>query len=225
MPLSFPSTPSLNDTYTSGSVTWRWNGYAWDVEPNEDPTFDDVYATTFHGVLNGNANTASTLFTARQINGVSFNGSQNISLDSLIKDNHTVTLDSSGNLLLTASTQITNVSAGAVRLRSTANNGSAEIMLNNDSVLNTVGVYESNIQITALNETSPNVYTGTGITVNATTGINVTGVTTFGSTVTATGNITANANVNIPAQPTQPQHATNKSYVDTRAVAFSIGLS
>lgn len=219
MPLSFPSTPNLNDTYTSGSVTWTWNGYAWDIEPNEDPTFDDVYATTFHGVLDGNASTASSLFTARQINGVGFNGTQNISLNSLINDNNTVSLDSLGNLQLTNTTRLKNVSAGAVRLESTANNGSVEITLLNDNVLNSVSVTESNVQITASNETAPNVYTGTGITINANTGINIAGATTL------TGNVTASSNVNIVTSPTQPQHATNKSYVDTRAIAFSIGLS
>ena len=29
MPLNFPTSPSLNDIYTSGSSSWRWNGTAW----------------------------------------------------------------------------------------------------------------------------------------------------------------------------------------------------
>jgi hypothetical protein len=29
MPLDFPTSPSLNDTYTSGTSSWRWNGTAW----------------------------------------------------------------------------------------------------------------------------------------------------------------------------------------------------
>ena len=37
-----------------------------------------MYATTFHGALSGNATTATTLQTARTINGTSFNGSGNI---------------------------------------------------------------------------------------------------------------------------------------------------
>jgi len=28
----FPSSPSLNETYTVGSKTWIWNGYAWDLQ-------------------------------------------------------------------------------------------------------------------------------------------------------------------------------------------------
>jgi hypothetical protein len=31
MPLDFPSSPNLNDTYTSGSRTWTWNGTAWGI--------------------------------------------------------------------------------------------------------------------------------------------------------------------------------------------------
>ena len=31
MPLDFPNTPSVNDTYTSGGKTWQYNGSAWVV--------------------------------------------------------------------------------------------------------------------------------------------------------------------------------------------------
>jgi hypothetical protein len=31
MPLSFPSSPSVNDTYTAGSRTWTWNGSIWEL--------------------------------------------------------------------------------------------------------------------------------------------------------------------------------------------------
>lgn len=78
MPLSFPISPNINDVYTSDGVSWIWNGYAWDIKPNEDVTYDDVYATTFHGVLDGNASTASALFSTRTINGVNFNGTANV---------------------------------------------------------------------------------------------------------------------------------------------------
>ena len=30
--MAFPSGPSLNDTHTVGSNTWKWNGYAWDKQ-------------------------------------------------------------------------------------------------------------------------------------------------------------------------------------------------
>lgn len=31
MPLDFPTSPSPNQVYTSGSVSWKWNGQAWDA--------------------------------------------------------------------------------------------------------------------------------------------------------------------------------------------------
>jgi len=32
MALNLPSSPTLNQTHTVGSKTWKWNGYAWDVQ-------------------------------------------------------------------------------------------------------------------------------------------------------------------------------------------------
>jgi hypothetical protein len=31
MALDFPSSPTLNQVYTSGGISWKWNGYAWDA--------------------------------------------------------------------------------------------------------------------------------------------------------------------------------------------------
>lgn len=42
---------------------------------------------------------------------------------------------------------------------------------------------------------------------------------------TVTNNVTVGANVNISTLPTQIQHATNKQYVDTRALAMAIAMS
>ena len=30
--ITFPSSPSLNQTYAVGNKTWVWNGYAWDLQ-------------------------------------------------------------------------------------------------------------------------------------------------------------------------------------------------
>lgn len=36
--IDFPSSPSLNDIYSFGDKTWKWNGYAWQAEPYGGPT-------------------------------------------------------------------------------------------------------------------------------------------------------------------------------------------
>ena len=58
---------------------------------------------------------------------------------------------------------------------------------------------------------SQNTYVGGSVVVN--------------NSITAQGNITANANIVLPTTPTQATHATNKQYVDSRAIAFSVALS
>ena len=53
--------------------------------------------------VTGNAGTATTLQTARNINGVSFDGSADISISTLVNSTHTVSLSSDGNLVLPSS--------------------------------------------------------------------------------------------------------------------------
>jgi hypothetical protein len=55
--------------------------------------------------------------------------------------------------------------------------------------------------------------------------LNVNGITTVTGTAAVTGNITAGSNVVISTTPTSATHATNKAYVDARAVAMSIAMS
>lgn len=33
MPLTFPSSPSTNQVYTSGGRSWQWNGTTWAIVP------------------------------------------------------------------------------------------------------------------------------------------------------------------------------------------------
>jgi hypothetical protein len=51
-----------------------------DVSTGGNPTFAAVTATTFTGALTGNASTATALQTARNINGVAFNGTADITV-------------------------------------------------------------------------------------------------------------------------------------------------
>jgi hypothetical protein len=91
MAINFPSSPTVNDTLAVGTDTWKWNGTTWEVQPIVSPSFNDVTVSgsvigntqgTHTGAVVGNATTATTLQTARSINGVSFNGSQNITVPS-----------------------------------------------------------------------------------------------------------------------------------------------
>jgi cold shock CspA family protein len=54
-----------------------------------DNTTNKLTATTFSGALDGNATTATELQTARNINGVSFDGSGNITVEPYISDDNT----------------------------------------------------------------------------------------------------------------------------------------
>ena len=36
--INFPSSPTLYQTFTVGSKTWIWNGYAWDIKPQNLPS-------------------------------------------------------------------------------------------------------------------------------------------------------------------------------------------
>jgi len=67
--------PTANVSYSVGSDLMRWNR----VFAN-NVTSNTVTATTVTAALVGNASTATTLQTARTINGVSFNGSANITV-------------------------------------------------------------------------------------------------------------------------------------------------
>ena len=89
MPLNFPNSPSLNDTYTLGNKTWIWNGAAWQLKSdgaindipigNSSPStgaFTTLNATgTFTGTTieaatigNSGATLTGTLSTAAQTN-------------------------------------------------------------------------------------------------------------------------------------------------------------
>ena len=37
MPLDFPASPSVNDTYTFSDRTWKWNGEGWQLDVEYTP--------------------------------------------------------------------------------------------------------------------------------------------------------------------------------------------
>jgi hypothetical protein len=45
MALNFPISPTLNQTYTVGTKTWKWNGYAWDLNTSANASFESLIVT------------------------------------------------------------------------------------------------------------------------------------------------------------------------------------
>lgn len=101
--LDFPSSPTLNQIYAGNGLSWQWDGTSWKAmgatvpvssggtgattaaaaQTNLDvPSRAGSGATGTWGIgISGNAATATALQTARTINGVSFNGTANISVN------------------------------------------------------------------------------------------------------------------------------------------------
>jgi hypothetical protein len=52
MPLNFPNNPTANvTTYTDGTTNWIYNGLAWEIVPNQSPSFTNI---TVSGTITGN---------------------------------------------------------------------------------------------------------------------------------------------------------------------------
>lgn len=66
MALDFPTSPSLNDTYTLGSRTWRWNGVGWVLTGTT--SVRSVAAGATSGTLTPNADTTDQ-FVAEGLTG------------------------------------------------------------------------------------------------------------------------------------------------------------
>jgi hypothetical protein len=65
MPIDFPDSPSLNQTFTSGSTTWRWNGTVWLVVRDFAPA-GATGATGATGQTGANGQTGATGVTGAQ---------------------------------------------------------------------------------------------------------------------------------------------------------------
>ena len=90
-----------NGVYTTGS-------YA-------DPSWiTSIAGSKVSGNITGNAGTATALANARTINSVSFNGSANISINTLINGLNDISLESNGNLTLADGVEITSSASSAI---------------------------------------------------------------------------------------------------------------
>lgn len=176
---SVPNGALANPNVTIGSTTISLGGTATSISG-----LTSIAATTFTGALSGNASTATTLQTARTIQGVSFNGSANI------------TVVTNGTGVTVSGTQ---VSIGQeVATNSAVTFGS--VTSNSVRIGNTAGTVDTSAGGLTLNSTSGVV---------TISGSNVTLAAATSSTLSANSN-----RIQSVADPTSAQDAATKAYVD-----------
>jgi hypothetical protein len=143
-------------------------------------------ATTFSGALSGNATTATTLQTARTINGVSFNGSANISVPELRGTNGTTAL------------MVTGVTSGVNYLTTTNSIAGSAVSISTAGTSTDIG-----LNITTKGNGNIVLDTGTG-TGDIELRPGAASLRLYDDDSShyfqfLTGNITANYNINLPA--------------------------
>lgn len=154
-----------------------------------------VTSTSFVGALTGNASTATTLETARNINGVSFNGSANITVKA--STTNTLGLTSGGNLAFSSGT--------------TWDGGTSGV---------TIGLSTTPTGLTSINGISVSGSSGTFLT-TASTSSSLTSVGTL-TGLTMGGNIAMGTNkITGLGDPTSDQDAATKKYVDDRVAGLT----
>lgn len=55
MALNFPTSPTLNQTYTNGTTIWAWNGASWDVKSSPSTITDNSQLTNGAGFITSSA--------------------------------------------------------------------------------------------------------------------------------------------------------------------------
>jgi hypothetical protein len=217
----------------TGNVTGNLTGNAGTVTNGLYSTGSYNNPTWLTGIaaskITGAVTSANTLSTSRNINSVAFDGSANISINTLVKSGKTVTLNSDGSVTLADGSQI-DINGGYTRLKNTTQTGAqigspddqnyvqtdntgATIQVNSDSLGSLT--QQNWVFDTSGNLTAPgNIVTAGNISSNAVTS----------SSITTTNDVTVGANVNISTKPTLKTHATNRGYVDKKAVAMAVAL-
>jgi hypothetical protein len=217
----------------TGNVTGNLTGNAGTVTNGLYSTGSYNNPTWLTGIaaskITGAVTSANSLSTSRNINGVAFNGSADISINTLVNSGKTVTLNSDGSVTLADGSQI-DINGGYTRLKNTTQTGAqigspddqnyvqtdntgVTIQVNSDSLGSLT--QQNWVFDTTGNLTAPgNIVTTGNISSNAVTS----------SSVTTTNDVTVGANVNISTKPTLKTHATNRGYVDKKAVAMAVAL-
>jgi len=177
------------------------------------------------GNVTGNASTATKFAASKTINGVAFDGSANINVGTLVNGANTVTLGPTGKLTLPDSSDISVVS-GFLTLNNSLQIGAGGGLLNKDNA--TWALYGQNtdpgtiITLPGLDDATA----GTPLSLrnDFSGGIELQGTTTVSGPLATTNDITVGGNAVISTAPTLVTHATNKKYVDKKAVAMAVAL-
>ena len=200
----------------TGDLTGEVNSSKFDTNPSGIVVTGVATATSFvgdvTGDVTGNADSATILATARNIGGVSFNGSADINLPGVNVAGNQNTTGTAANLSGTP-----NISVGAVTASSLDISGGVDVDghtdLDNVSISG-VTTFAGNIDATNINATGvgtftdidisgtadlPNVFTsGIGtFTRSFATNLNVSGVSTFGTNIVANGNLDLAGNIDV----------------------------
>ena len=182
---TFPVDPHLNDTYTVGTRTYRWTGYAWAIVTGTITTGNTSVSgnaiTTGNTTITGNAlTTGNTTITGNALT----TGNTTITDTGLTTGNTTIT----GNAITTGNTSITDTGLTTGNTTITGN----AITTGNTTITNT-GLTTGNTTITGNAITTGNTtITGNGLTVGNTT---ITSISVATETVTTTTLTVGNATI------------------------------
>jgi hypothetical protein len=194
--------------------------------------FSSISSTQFVGAFSGNATTATRLQTARTINGVAFDGTQNIVIGG---EGEVVIPDINANALIGTTLASTVVNSSLTSVGTLASlTVTGTVTLNGATTVNNT-LAATSVSSTTTVAATTNVTAGAaisaGTTVSAGTNVTATNNVTAGNNITATNNITAGGTVTTQtyfvqsATPVEINHVTNKKYVDARSVAMAVALS
>jgi plastocyanin len=125
MPINFPNTPSINNTYTSENTTWIWNGSVWNVVTSSTPVVipanngfqkisvagqSDVTADTLEDTLTLVAGTNTTITTNSPANSVTISA---IGGGATSNSFATIAIDGQNNVVADSSTDTLTLIAGS----------------------------------------------------------------------------------------------------------------
>ena len=176
MPLNFPTSPSLNDTYTFNNKTWIWNGNAWAINNTG----------AINGIPIGNTNPSTGNFTSLAASSLTLSGNiiptANITYDIGTSANRFKDIWLSNSTIYIGAASITTDGGNLVL---TNPDGGQSVVSGNQTVSsNTLVEANSNLAVS-------NNYISLSVNSNA----NVLLVTASGANITGTVNISGNANV------------------------------